>query len=334
MSNLDIIWKEMEEHSSPSSPGNIIRRIYPETPFDLFITLEKPSNYRTLQFEVSLDAVSGLTEIPSTRVMISHLEKYLDQGKALLELALVDARYAEVFTILVSDLSVGIIASDTQQKAISHFLARLQHWILFLENSGPDGLRPEAQRGLYGELWFLKNYLLNRLDHFQAVTGWTGADATPQDFQLSGTAVEVKVTTAKLPQNLIIANERQLDDTAVGTLFLLHLSLDARKGSGETLNKIIDDMRNLVKSSAAALQSFELILLKVGYLGIHHSHYDTTGYVVLSHKFFHVIAGFPRIIGTMLPSGVGNVHYSIEVSACVPFTADSQFVISTILKGI
>lgn len=334
MIDLDAIWNEMEKHTSPSNQGNITRRIYPETPFDLHITLEKPSNHRTLQFEVSLDAVSGLTEIPSTKVMTSHLEKYLDRGKALLELTLIDPRYAEVFTILVTDLSAVIIACDSQQKAVSQFLVRLHHWLLFLEHSEPDGLTQIAQWGLYGELWFLKNYLLNRLDHLKAVTGWTGADATPQDFQLSGTAVEVKVTTAKLPQNLMIANERQLDDTAVETLLLLHLSLDARKGSGETLNKIIDSLRNLLKSSAFALQMFELNLLKVGYLDNHRTHYDSIGYLVLSHKFFQVTAGFPRIIEPMLPPGVGNVRYSIEVSACLPFVADNQFVISTILKGI
>jgi hypothetical protein len=333
MIDLAAIWKEMEVQASPSNSGKYTRRIYPDSTFDLFITLEKPSNHRALQFEVPLDSLSGLNELPSTRVLTSRLEKNLDTGEALLELELVDARFTEVFTILVKDLSAVIISSETPHKAVNQFLLRLQHWILFLEHSGPDGLSPEAQRGLYGELWFLKNYLLNRLDHSRAISAWTGPDSTPQDFQLPGAAVEVKVTTAKLPHNLMISNERQLDDTAVETLLLLHLTLDARKSSGETLNKIVDALRTVLKPFPPALQIFELALLKVGYLDVHRPRYDSTGYFIQNSEFFLVTAGFPRIIESGLPVGVGNVHYSIELSACQPFITDKQTVISTILKG-
>ncbi len=333
MIELDIIWKEMEVQASPSNSGKYIRRIYPDSTFDLFITFEKPSNHRALQLEVPLEALSGLSELPSTKVLTLHFEKNLDAGKVLIELELVDARFTEVFTILIGDLLTVIISSETPHKAVNQFLMRLQHWILFLENSGPDGLSPEAQRGLYGELWFLKNYLLNRLDHSRAVFAWTGPDATPQDFQLSGAAVEVKVTAAKLPHNLMISNERQLDNSAVETLLLLHLTLDTRKGSGETINKIIDALRSVLKPSVSVLQFFEIALLKVGYLDVHRTRYDSIGYFVQHSEFFLVTAGFPRIIESDLPVGVGNVHYSIELSACQPFITDKQAVISTILKG-
>jgi len=333
MIELDSIWKEMEIGSSPSAPGKFIRRIYPETRFDLFITLKKPSNHRALKFEVPLDSLSGITELPSTRVLTSRLDKYQDTGKALLEIELVNSGFSEVFTILVNDLSAVIIASENDQVAISQFLARLHHWIFFLEHSGPEGLSPEAQRGLYGELWFLEKILLSQIDNVRAITAWTGANAAPQDFQLPGVAVEVKVTSSKLPQNLLISNERQLDDTSVNTLYLLHLSLDVRKGSDETLNNIIDSLRSKLKPSIVAHQMFELALFKVGYLDNQRARYDSPGYFVLNSTFFHVTTGFPRIIESDLPSGVGNVHYSIERSACLPFIVDNQAVISTILTG-
>lgn len=333
MIDLDATWQDMETKAPPSVTGSYRRRIYPESAFDLYVTLEKPSNYRAMLFEVSADAVSSLGDLPSTRAVTSRIAHITAQNTAVLELTLVDPRFATVFSTLVGDLSDVILSCVTQQQAQQHFLTRLHQWIIFLEQFGPEGLSSEAQRGLYGELWFLKNYLLNKIAHLKAIRAWTGPYATSQDFQLPDAAVEVKVTTATLPQNLLISNEKQLDNSAVETLLLLHLSLDARQSSGETLNKIIDAIRNLLSASGSALYDFEQRLFRVGYLDKHRTRYDTEGYTVLDHKFFHVIGEFPALTPASLPVGVGNVHYSIEVSACLPFTVATQFVLSTITKG-
>jgi hypothetical protein len=333
MIDLDTIWKDMEAAIPPTQSGRFRRRILPASSYDLFITLEKPSNHRSMLFEVAAISVADQSDIPSTQAVISRIDRNIQQDKAIVELELIDPRYSDIFSTLVSDLLNVIVSTRTQQEAFREFLSRLQQWILFLEHFGPDGLSPEAQRGLYGELWFLKNYLLNRLDHQNAIAAWVGPAAAHQDFQLPGSAVEVKVTTAKLPQNIMISNERQLDDSSVETLLLLHLLLDARKGGGETLNKIIEIIRTLLSPSNAILQTFEQSLLKVGYLDKHQNRYNDLGYTVLSNKFFHVRQGFPRIISADLIVGVGNIHYSIELSACYPFTTSTEFVLSVISKG-
>jgi hypothetical protein len=45
-------------------------------------------------------------------------------------------------------------------------------------------------------------------------------------------------------------------------------------------------------------------------------------YVLRDSAYFHVREGFPRITESMIPPGLGKVHYEIEVGACEPFKVE------------
>jgi len=153
---------------------------------------------------------------------------------------------------------------------------------------------------------------------------------TQQDFQFLGCAVEVKTTSAKQHQKLAIASERQLDDTGAGAIVLLHLSLDVRQGQGETLPAMVASVRSLVVSDAIAKDELENLLFEVGYLDIHVTRYENTGYTIREHNYFKVGADFPKIIESDLRNGVGDVRYTVSVAECKRFSIPVSEIIALI----
>jgi hypothetical protein len=239
-----------------------------------------------------------------------------------LQLALLDRRFAAMFAQVVTDLVEVAACEQSDATAAAACIQRLERWQRFLERAGDEGLGREAQQGLYGELWFLRDRLLRLVRLPIAVRAWTGPTGATQDFQLQGSAIEVKTTAATEPRRLLISNERQLDDSGLRALFLVALSVEVRAGAGETLNELVNAVRALLlQTDSASLDRFEELLLEAGYLQAHAPRYDGTGYTIREVSLFRVQDGFTRVIGSNLISGVGDVRYSIALSACRPFAA-------------
>ena len=333
MSECAQVWKDMEAIRHPGNPGLLRRRIRPDSNLDIFLGLEKPAGHRMLLLRLSQVDADTLPAPATARNIELLIHGNVGHGEAVLELRLVDRAYQEIFSILADDLINVLVATRTEISAVESFTARFQSWQQFFARSGPAGLGEEAQRGLYGELWFLGNCLMETLDHLSAVSAWTGHGRTAQDFQLRDVAVEVKATTAKQPQHLSIASERQLDDTGVGALFLFHLSLDVRRGDDRTLPVMVDALRAALGEHTASRTRFEESLLMAGFIDAHRSRYDHTAYTVRQASVFHVRDDFPRLVETALPSGVGNVRYSVAVSECTRFAVDREFFAQAVAGG-
>lgn len=231
---------------------------------------------------------------------------------------------------MVQDIVHHLSLIPDGQAATTAFIARLKRWQNFLEKHNPEGLSEIAQQGLYGELWFLRQVVLPYLQPIDGVKCWTGPKRTQQDFQFTGCAVEVKTTGTKQHQTLLIASERQLDDTETGTIVLLHLSLDLRQGQGKTLTEMVDSVRSLVTNDAIAKDELENLLFEVGYLDIHATRYENIGYTIREHNYFKVGENFPRIIESDLRSGVGDVRYTISVAECKHFSISEPEVIALV----
>lgn len=236
-------------------------------------------------------------------------------GHTYLGVALREPRFADVFAALAEDLARRIEAAAADGSSpVKLFLGQLRRWQRFLA-CAREGLEPAAQRGLWGELHFLKNHLLPLLGG-AAVAGWKGPEGAHQDFQFVGAWIEVKTTLAKQPQNVRIASERQLDDTRAPALFLHVLSLEAHEGGSSTLPAAVTDLRGALVGWPAAREVFEESLLAAGYLDQHAPRYESTGYAVRGAHSFRVRGNFPRIVEASLAGGVGEVSYSLNLAAC------------------
>lgn len=326
---IEELWKALESDADagkPSAGGWLLRLARPTAECPLFVGVELASRRRAMLLKLPA------TSMPPRRLWprCKGLEALAIQmkGNTFFGVALKEPRHGDVFTALSEDLARRMSEVDTSAEQVRSFLGQLARWQKFLSTS-LEGLSEEVQRGLWGELHFLREHLIPALGTV-AVAGWRGPMQAHQDFQLENGAVEVKTTLAKQPQVVRITSERQLDDSDWPALFLYVLALDVRQDGGETLVSLIAALRGRLACDAAVQEQFEDALLAVGYLDNHAELYAERGYVIRSQKVFRVEQDFPRLLEGHLPVGVGDVNYGLAVGACEPFNVGLEVALATL----
>lgn len=325
MTTLDIEQKWADLEKNNQDPGYWRIRIIPDDICEFFLAVEKPSNRRVFLMEVKAWAIMPGMEFPKSKGFEVDLETIVPGhgGKVRIALIIRENRYKDIFTVLVHDIIRYVTAKLNQKEAVNEYVARLTRWQTFLKNSSPEGLGENEQTGLYGELWFIRHILLDNIGKGSLIKYWTGPQGTDQDFQFERSAVEVKSTTSGSHERLRISNVRQLDGVGIKTLILCHISLDARLGGVQSLPEIIKEVREILElKDPCETAKFNESLFEAGYLDIHEKLYCKRKYEVRRTHYFSVEGDFPRIIEKNLLPGVGDVNYSIELSACMPFEID------------
>jgi Putative PD-(D/E)XK family member, (DUF4420) len=328
-------WERLaaDEHTR----GVTVRRIHPESVYDIFIAIRHPDNCRMLTLRIQTrdadEALRRMHALPQTRGIEMQLVR-LSEGGSELRIVLTDGSLHEVFNPLADDIASSVHNASSAVGAVLAAVDRFEHWRLMLERLADSGLAPQARRGLYGELVVLRDFLLPAMPAPEAVRAWTGPTAANQDFQLPAAAIEVKTSSGKEPQQLVIANERELDEHGTATLILAHLSLDERRGgTGESLNTAVDRTRALVTApSAAAL--LDDLLVRAGYLALQRALYDEPRYTVRKQHFWHVTGDFPRITEADLRAGVGDCRYHISSAGLDEFLMTEAQVDTAIAGGL
>jgi hypothetical protein len=323
----DDIWTTL---AGPAAGQGLVRtRLLPEAPIDIFVAVEHPSSAKLLLFGIQEEDQAASIDLPRANgITVRAVPTPSDPVWGYAEIRLTDGRYEEVFRALADDLADHVSRAKDGLAAIDRLVDRLRRWESFLKIAEPDGLSQERRAGLYGELHVMRRHLLP-IDKPLAVTTWVGPQGAFQDFQANGWAVEVKTSRNKEPVSVRISGERQLDDIGLDFLGLAHIGLEQRRHSGETLPEIVASVRAMLVDTAVA-ETFEGQLLAAGYLAIHEPLYQVDGYLVRFEELFHVRDAFPRITEPDLPSGVGEVTYSIVVSALNDFRLEWEALTSLI----
>ena len=202
--------------------GTTVRRVYPRSPHEIFIAVRHPDGSRMLTLSVGMRAADEvlrrLHELPRTRGLEMQFAR-LDDGNGELRVVLTDSSLREVFNPLASDIAATAQAQPGPAEAVAGCLQPVRALAAHAAEPGSDtGPAPEARRGLFGELTILRDHLLPAMPATDAVGAWTGPTAANQDFQLPGAAIEVKTSSGKEPQTLIISNERELDENGTPRL--------------------------------------------------------------------------------------------------------------------
>ncbi|MBT2877733.1 PD-(D/E)XK motif protein [Streptomyces albidoflavus] len=310
------LWRQLEI-PQPGS-GRSVRRLLPESPHDIHLSVTHPGQRRMLLLRADARAADRvrrlLVDLPQTSGLSLSLSS-VSPREFELQVSLTADDLREVFTPLVEDIAEVVRRTDTAESALEAAVRRFLHWQQLMRTVSRDGLGSDGRRGLFGELYFLREYLLPSIPHDAALSAWTGPEGTPQDFQLLHAAVEVKTTTAKSPRTVRIANERQLDDTGVEALLLAQIAVDERRGgSGESLNALVDSVRNRLESPHARAR-LDAQLVRVGYFPHQRDLYEEPRFTLRRTDVWRVVEGFPRIVESDLDQGVGNCTYDIDVSA-------------------
>jgi len=322
---IDQLWTQLESARNrrvPKIGGRkdlwVLRRATPSAKCPLLVGIELATNRRGLLLEVAGNTIPIRKAWPHCRGL-DWVQLPTQGPLALFGVALKDARQADVFSALADDLARRATEADSRAQAqITSLLGGVRRWQKFL-TAGVEGLSEERQRGLWGELHFLRDHLVVTFGPQDAVLSWQGSRAAHQDFLLSKGAVEIKTTTAKGPHVVQITSERQLDDKGLPALYLRHFALAVREGVGETLPQIVDSLRRQFQLMSTVADKFDDELLAAGYLDGHAWRYENRGYAVRKTNDFAVTGGFPRLTEAVLPPGIGKVGYTLSLDACRRF---------------
>ena len=107
-----------------------------------------------------------------------------------------------------------------------------------------DLLSEEQQRGLIGELLFLREQILNGRPLKESVAGWVGALKEHQDFSYGETWYEIK-SVMEQAEKVRIPSLEQLSLERVGELVIYRLAKTS--GDGFTLNSIVKNLSELLE---------------------------------------------------------------------------------------
>lgn len=316
--NISSLWEIMSQEKSVG----LVKRLLPNnSPLKVFATYKHPENICGIAFscdsklKLSIDSFYNLKELS--------VQLFLDtshQPNRLLTIQLFSDANTDIFAYLCGNLVEAIERCDTEAKAIKLVLNRLEKWKTMFSKGASDGLSITEQQGLYGELMYLHKLVLRGIfSYIDTLKIWVGADKAMRDFQGKDWAVEAKTISINNADQITINGERQLDETLLDKLYLYHLSVEASRMNGQTLNDKVDELRSLFSDDKAALNIFNAKLMEAGYFDHHRELYRERCYKIRKESIYVIDDSFPRIKESELRDGVSNTVYSINVSTCAEY---------------
>lgn len=314
ITKIEQIWLEFVAKQKDNT-GLAMKRYSAEIKPDCFVAMHLPEKTRCIAFRISIQNinVSLFNSLQDLKAEI--IEDHAKANKSLLVLSLADASLSSIFAVLCEDLFYSIAETESEVALLQTLQSRFLKWKELFNLAKTTGLSPEKQIGLFGELYLLKNLMRSTQNPEFCLNIWVGPDGGIRDFENNNTAIEVKTSQSHNHQKIRISSERQLDSSLLGNLFLFHLSLEKRNGDEYSLNTIIEEIYELLGEEFLLHNVFKRKLTNVGYFEHQRDHYQNVSYIVRDESFYFVKDKFPRIEEHDLMKGVGDVKYSIILSA-------------------
>ncbi|MES2592196.1 MAG: PD-(D/E)XK motif protein [Bacteroidota bacterium] len=328
MIDYHTIWESVnnESRSNPLQP-QIARRIPSNSLFPVFLATDFRKGIRLLYIKLYINHDVITDNLPRFRgldISITNTSLGEFNNSEFLKFTQSIPNTDNIFELIISDLCDKIIGLQNGIN-LNHTLTKaLNEWKIFFEKQENEILSIGNQKGLVGELHFLKDYMFQKYSFAESLFYWTGSDRTNHDFQIGNNAIEVKTTSSKQHKKFTISSERQLDSAGLEHLYLSLFTLNLHSNMPDrTLPTLIRAIHSLIQDDPIASFQFQIKLAKYGYNEVLADKY-TIGFSVFETKFFEVVDGFPKLLQGNLPNGIGDLKYSVVVAACTPFEIETN----------
>ena len=212
-----------------------------------------------------------------------------------------------VFCTFGEDMVSCVVSEQNEDRAATLLRKRYSTWVALFKKTR-NGMAPEKAKGLFGELYVLRNVLAPIHGVELSIKGWSGPNKTSKDFFIGDTWYEVKTTSPTSPI-VKIASIDQLDSDKPGKLVVVRAEdvSDAYNGDDCNINKLCQALLPLIDSEELK----DEFLKKISEYGFDFS--DEIGdknYDVKRIERFAVDPLFPAIRAENVPvSSVNNLSY-------------------------
>jgi hypothetical protein len=317
------IWDSINTESRDKHPASLIaRRIPSEGVFPVFLATDFGRGMRLLFIKLHSGqdiATGNLPRFRGLEINIIHTSLGDFQGERFLRFTQSMPHTDNIFELVISDICESVTKIRDRDKLDATLTRVLHEWKLFFEKDEDQILSVERQKGLLGELYFLRFCLFSKYSFSESISYWTGPDRTNHDFQLLNKAVEIKTTSSQQHRKFVISSEKQLDSTGLEALYLAVFYLNLHGNMPDhTLPVFIREIYGHIEEDPVAGFQLQVKLTKYGYKELLADQY-TVGFSIQEVKYFQVTDGFPRLVQQNLPNGVGDLQYSVVVAACNSF---------------
>lgn len=241
-----------------------------------------------------------------------------NKGKKELAIILLENELSDIFTFFIEDIINSLTSVGNQEDAILIISGKIGYWKKLFSKFTGGLLTPQQQRGLFGELYFLKLMLDNLNNDEKVIHAWQAPTGANQDFYFDGNAIEIKTSKSNSP-SIKISNEFQLDTTNLKNLYVAFYKLNEYPGNEYTLLSIILDIRTQLKTKEEILSEFNLKLESLGISTDNEAEYNTMTLSVRDEKYYFITPEFPKITTETIENAISKVSYEIAPNQCTAF---------------
>lgn len=230
-------------------------------------------------------------------------------GKYAISFTLLDTKQEDVFITMAVDI-IEYSNVETDKDALLKVLSRYNAWLRLLDHKSNAILGSNRQKGLIGELFFLKEKNHGMLPSV-ALAGWVGPEGADQDFIYEDCWYEIKSTGASSSE-ISISSVEQLDRDDEGELVIYRIDKCAPDQSGSfTLYGLVQEVIGVILRHGENPDEFILKLGAGGYIDM--KEYDKQHFCMFSTQIYTVNESFPRIRRVDVPLEITNTIYQINI---------------------
>ncbi len=214
-----------------------------------------------------------------------------------------------VFSIFCEDLAMCVISEKNENVALSNLKSRFNTWLALFKKTRLS-LSIDKAKGLFGELYFLNSYLIDKYGVFDAIKAWSGPENYNKDFSIDSTWYELKTISSNSPI-VKISSIQQLDSDKTGYLVIIKTEemSESYKSDNSNINKLCQSI--ISKISDPDLK--DVFLKKVSDAGYDFS--DDLGnknYSVKAEELYKVSDDFPVMkLADINSDAINNVSYEL-----------------------
>lgn len=313
MMSLDGRWSAL----LASNTDQFFQRIDDSHPLDIYIGKEATG-------EPALLLVTDCKPPPSHQYQAIHLLSRSRQDRRWAVLfKLVKPELIKVFFLLCDDLVESCRRVPQGENPVARMMSRFTRWQRLLDRGNDGLLSDQALRGLVGELIVLRDRVLPNHDVLAAMTAWVGPMGGDQDFSFVDRLIEVK-TIRSGATSVKVSSAEQLDMTTTPIRMIVVTVDDAETSSGNTFTilGLIEQIVSIIESSPDASDLFDTRLIEAGF--VRREEYGGRHFLLQGTRDYAVTTGFPVIVRSRIPQGIGRVEYEIGLDACAQFEVVSD----------
>ena len=220
----------------------------------------------------------------------------------------------EVFYAFCENMVDSVSGILDELLALSTLKKRYISWKSMFKGTSGNSISREVLQGLYGELFFLKNFMLKKYGAVAAVNSWSGPDSKSKDYSIDREWYEIKTVGAN-STTVHISSLSQLSSSYTGHLVVIKAeSMSPEFDNGESC---IKELFTYILSQINDETAEGVFLSKIYSYGIDLSDSCfTEKFCVKSFNRYLVDEHFPKLTESdILHSEICDVNYSLIINS-------------------